>query len=48
MKELNDLDINNKQAIIDILMNDDLIIKKELRDEDIIKEKNKINNFFIY
>ena len=24
VKELNDLDINNKQAIIDILMNDDL------------------------
>ena len=47
VKELNDLDINNKQAIIDILMNDDLIIKKELRDEDIIKEKNKIKYSYV-
>ena len=42
VKELNELDINNKQAIIDILMNDDLIIKKEIKGEDIIKEKNKM------
>ena len=47
VKELNDLDINNKQAIIDILMNDDIIIKKEQRDEDIIKEKNKIKFSYV-
>ena len=41
VKELNEIDINNKQAIIDILMNDDLIIKKALETEEAIKEKNK-------
>jgi len=46
VKELNELDINNKQAIIDILMNDDLIIKKALKTEEAIKEKNK--NKFSY
>ena len=46
VKELNELDINNKQAIIDILMNDDLILKKALKTEEAIKEKNK--NKFSY
>ena len=46
VKELNELDINNKQAIIDILMNDDLIIKRSLKTDEAIKEKNK--NKFSY
>ena len=40
VKELNEIDINNKKAIIDILMNDDLITRKPLNEE-IMKEKNK-------
>ena len=46
VKELNELDINNKQAIIDILMNDDLITRKPLKNEELIKAKNK--NKFSY
>jgi len=41
VKELNEIDINNKQAIIDILMNDDLITRKPLKNEELIKAKNK-------
>ena len=46
IKELNEIDINNKQAIIDILMQDSLITKKPLKTEASIKEKNK--NKFAY
>ena len=46
VKELNEIDINNKQAIIDILMNDDLITRKPLKNEELIKAKNK--NKFSY
>ena len=41
VKELNEIDIKDKKAIIDFLMNDDLIIKKSLNNEEAIKEKNK-------
>ena len=47
VKELNEIDINNKQAIIDILMNDDLIIKKPIINEEVIKEKNKMKYSYI-
>ena len=47
VKELNEIDINNKQAIIDILMNDDLIIKKPVINEEVIKEKNKMKYSYI-
>ena len=46
VKELNEIDINNKKAILDILMDDDLILKKPLKNEEAIKEKNK--NKFSY
>ena len=46
VKELNEIDINNKKAIIDFLMNDDIIYKKALKTEEAIKEKNK--NKFSY
>ena len=41
VKELNELDINNKQAIIDILMDEDLITTKPNNTSDYYKEKNK-------
>ena len=41
VKELNELDINNKQAIIDILMDEDLITTKPNYTSDYYKEKNK-------
>ena len=41
VKELNELDINNKQAIIDILMDEDLIEKKPVKTAEFLKEKNK-------
>ena len=40
VKELNEIDINNKQAIIDILMQDSLITKKKIK-TDTMKEKTK-------
>ena len=46
IKELNEIDINNKQAIIDILMQDILISKKPLKNEASMKEKTK--NKFAY
>ena len=46
IKELNEIDINNKQAIIDILMQDNFITKKQIKNEESIKEKNK--NKFSY
>ena len=46
VKELNEIDINNKKAIIDFLMNDEIIFKKALKTEEAIKEKNK--NKFSY
>ena len=46
VKELNEIDINNKQAIIDILMQDNLITKKPIKTEDLTKEKNK--NKYLY
>ena len=46
VKELNDIDINNKQAIIDILMQDNLITKKPIKKEDFMKEQNK--NKYLY
>ena len=45
VKELNEIDINNKQAIIDILMQDSLITKKKIK-TDTMKEKTK--NKFAY
>ena len=47
VKELNDIDINNKQAIIDILMGEDLIIKKPVINEEAIKEKNKMKYSYV-
>ena len=41
IRQLNEIDIKNKQAIIDILMQDSLISKKQLKNVDSIKEKNK-------
>ena len=46
IKELNEIDVNNKQAIIDILMQDNLITKKKVKNGESIKEKNK--NKFAY
>ena len=40
VKELNEIDINNKQAIIDILMQDSLITKKKIKN-DSKREKSK-------
>ena len=45
IKELNEIDINNKEAIINLLMQDDLITKKQQKN-DTIKQKNK--NKFAY
>ena len=45
VKELNEIDINNKQAIIDILMQNSLITKKKIK-TDTMKEKTK--NKFAY
>ena len=47
VKELNEIDIHNKQAIIDILMGDDLIIKKPVINEEAIKEKNKMKYSYV-
>ena len=44
LKQLMEIEINNKQGIIDILMQDHLIQKKPI-DNDIIREKNK-NKFY--
>ena len=41
VKELNEIDINNKQAIIDILMDDELIQAKPIKTPEYLKEKNK-------
>ena len=41
VKELNDLDKNNKQAIINILMDENLITTKPIDTNEYIKEKNK-------
>ena len=46
VKELNEIDLNNKQAIIDLLMQDNLITKKPIKSEASIKEKTK--NKFAY
>ena len=46
VKELNEIDINNKQAIIDILMQDNLITKKPIKKEDFMKDQNK--NKYLY
>ena len=47
VKELNEIDINNKQAIIDMLMNDDLILKKPIENVEAIKKKNKLKYSYI-
>ena len=41
VKELNELDINNKKAILDILLDEDLITTKPNNTTDNFKEKNK-------
>ena len=41
VKELNDLDKSNKQAIINILMDENLITTKPIETTEYIKEKNK-------
>ena len=41
VKELNEIDINNKKEIIDILMQDILITKKPIKNDDFMKEQNK-------
>ena len=41
VKELNELDKNNKKAILDILMDDDLITKKPIKTAEYVKEVNK-------
>ena len=38
-----EIDTNDKQAVIDILMQDNLIQKKPIETNDIIREKNKNN-----
>ena len=42
VKELNEIDINNKKAIIDFLMNDEIIFKSALCDNLNIKKTDKI------
>ena len=46
VKELNELDINNKKAIIDILMDEDLIEKKPIKNSEYVDliEKKPIKN----
>ena len=46
IKQLNEIDINNKQAIIEMLMQDSFITKKKIKNEESIKEKNR--NKFAY
>ena len=41
VRKLNEIDISNKQEIIDILMDESLITKKPIINEESIKEKNK-------
>ena len=45
LKQLMEIEINNKQGIIDILMQDNLIQKKPIDSNEIIREKNK-NKFY--
>ena len=45
LKLLMEIDTNDKQAVIDILMQDNLIQKKPIETNDIIREKNK-NKFY--
>ena len=47
IRELNEIDINNKQAIIDILMDDKLISKKPIKNDELFKEKNKIKFSYV-
>jgi hypothetical protein len=47
VKELNEIDINNKQAIIDILMQDNLITKKPIKKEDFMKDQNKNKHLYV-
>ena len=45
LKQLMEIDTNDKQGIIDILMQENLIQKKPMNTSDVIKEKNK-NKFY--
>ena len=47
VKELNELDINNKKAIIDILMDEDLIEKKPIKTSEYVKDINKIKFSYV-
>ena len=47
MRELNELDIKNKQAILDILMDDDLITKKPIKTAEYVKEVNKTKYSYV-
>ena len=47
VKELNELDINNKKAIIDILMDEDLIEKKPIKNSEYVKDINKIKFSYV-
>ena len=47
VRELNELDIKNKQAILDILMDDDLITKKPIKTAEYVKEVNKTKYSYV-
>ena len=47
VKELNELDINNKKAIIDILMDENLIEKKPIKTSEYVKDINKIKFSYV-
>ena len=47
LKELMGIDTNDKEGIINILMQDNLIQKKPIDSNDIIKEKNKNKFYYI-
>ena len=47
LKELMEIDTNDKEGIINILMQDNLIQKKPIDSNDIIKEKNKNKFYYI-
>ena len=47
LKQLMEIDSNDKQSIINILMQDNLIQKKPMDSEEIIKEKNKNKFYYI-
>jgi len=47
VRELNELDINNKKAIIDILMDEDLIEKKPIKTAEYVKDINKIKFSYV-